>query len=188
MPVNYDSDIRILKNGKLDKPINARPVNGDILLFEESTNRWEAQAPSFASSSDLYIAAWSPVLKGATDDPVVTYTNQSGSVGLAGRICFITVDIVTSTMTKTTTSDAIRIDLPFPSRDWQGVRVLLPASAYNATPVQVANQAVILPNTNYLTLMQQSLTAAPSNITYGALSIGVLTNTITFRVSGCYQI
>lgn len=134
-------------------------------------------------------AAYTPVLKGATDDPsAATYSTQVGRYILIGKLCWVSIQLVTTSITKTTLTDDLRISLPFTAANNSGQIHLLNARTTNSTPVQNANVAIINPNTAYLTMGQLPLTAALANITYAVLSLGVLTNTITFQASGVYEV
>lgn len=133
--------------------------------------------------------SFTPALQGATDNPSPTYSVQVGRYIRFGKICFFTIHIVTTTMTKTTTADAIRISLPFTAKNTTNALWRIEARATNGTPVINANTARIDPNTAYLTLAQLPLTAALADVTYEAVTgIGVLTNTITFQASGLYEV
>lgn len=141
-------------------------------------------APSSGVSS-----AYTPVLKGATQDPsAVTYSTQIGRYVLVGKMCFFTARVVTTSITKSTLTDALRVSLPFASANNANQNCMIHARAENGTPVQSANTGYIVPNTSYLTLGQLGLTAARADITYAVLSIGVLSNTITMEASGVYEI
>lgn len=132
--------------------------------------------------------SYTPVLYGATDDPsAVTYSTQVGRYFQVGKLCFFSVRLTTTSITKTTLTDALRVSLPMPSANIANSRWKLHGAVGNSTPVQNANTAYIDPNTSYLTFSQNPLTAAIADITYALLSLGVLTNTITFEASGFYE-
>jgi hypothetical protein len=133
--------------------------------------------------------SYTPVLKGATEDPsAVTYSTQVGRYILVNKLCFFTIKLVTTSITKTTLTDAVRISLPFASANNTNQIAQIHAHTENGTPVQNANRAYINPNVSVLTLAQLGLTTAQVDITYALLSLGVLTNTITFEVSGVYEV
>lgn len=133
--------------------------------------------------------AYTPVLKGATDDPsAATYSTQVGRYILIGKLCWVNIHLITTSITKTTLTDDLRISLPFTAANNSGQVHLLNGRTTNGTPVQNANIAIVAANTAYLTMGQLPLTAALANITYALLSLGVLTNTITFQASGVYEV
>lgn len=134
-------------------------------------------------------ASFTPALKGATQDPSsVTYSTQMGQYIVIGKLCWFTVKLVTTSITKSTLTDALRISLPFTAVNNGSQTVQCSGRMENGTPVQNANTAYIAPNTAYLTMGQLTATVARADITYALLSLGVLTNTITFEASGIYEI
>ncbi len=136
----------------------------------------------------VQIGLWTPALLGATNNPVPTYTTQFGYYYLIGEMLFFTGNIVTSTMTKTTLTDEIRISLPFTSFDQTSELYRHQLMLKNSTPVKDGNVGRITPNTSYLTVYQNSLTGGDAALTYGLLDLGVLTNTITIEFSGFYRL
>jgi hypothetical protein len=131
---------------------------------------------------------WSPALQGATDNPTVTYTTQVGKYVLMGKLCRFALTIITSTMSKTTLTDAVRITLPFAAVTASGLIQVVNGIATNGTPVQNANMAYINSSNSYLTLAQLGLTVAQADITYALTSLGILTNTVTVKASGIYEV
>lgn len=136
---------------------------------------------------EQHINTYTPALQGATDNPTATYTTQIGRYMLVGKRCYVTIVVVTSTMTKTTDTDNIRVSLPVAAANVANDVQLLMARAENGTAVKVASLAETIPNSSYLHLRQINATAASALLTYQSTSIGVLTNTITINVSGWYE-
>lgn len=134
------------------------------------------------------VGSWTPVLLGATNNPVVTYGTQVGRWYIVGKLCFISINIVSTTMTKSTLTDQIRIDLPFTSANRANQIARLSGSMVNGTPVKNGNSLRIIPNTGYATVYQTTLTSTDAALTYALTDIGVLTNTITFEFSGCLEL
>jgi hypothetical protein len=141
------------------------------------------------------LSAWvtNPALMGATDNPVPTYTTRQGYYLIQGSMCFVAIDLATSTMTKTTTTDNVLISLPVPCANPGNLRIVLPGYAYNGTPVENGTGLEILGGNllngvAYGTLIQDPLTAAEAPLTYGTGSLGVLTHVIKAVFSGWYPI
>jgi hypothetical protein len=132
-------------------------------------------------------STYTPVLQGATDNPVPTYTTQQGRYWAFGKICFVQIQIVTSTMTKTTLTDQIRLSLPIAAANVAGNVSQLTARLENSTAVQNGLHAETSANNSYLTFRMPPTTTATAVLTYALLSIGVLTNTLTINVSGWYE-
>ncbi len=133
--------------------------------------------------------SFTPALQGATDNPsAATYSTQVGRYYRLGKMCFFWVKLVTTSITKTTLTDAVRISLPFTAVNNANQISRINAMASNSTPVQNANAGYISPNTAYITLAQVPFTTAPFDITYELTSLGVLTNTITAELSGMYEV
>lgn len=143
---------------------------------------------TYSPPGGLASTSFTPALQGATENPsAVTYSTQVGRYSLVGKVCHFWIKIVTTSITKTTLTDALRISLPFTAVNNANQVGRVNAMVSNATPVQNANAGYIAPNTAYVTLAQVPLTAAQANITYEATSLGVLTNTITMELSGSYE-
>lgn len=157
---------------------------GRVVCVSDGVSNWTYDSAIPIAASTTY----TPILKGATDDPVATYATQVGQYILIGKVCYFTFKVVTSTMTKTTLTDVVRMTLPFTSVNRSNQVALVNASASNATPVQNANVGYINPNVAYTTFAQLGLTTAQTDETYAITSLGVLTNTITFSGSGTYEI
>ncbi|HNB00956.1 MAG TPA: hypothetical protein PLK61_04060 [Nitrosomonas sp.] len=133
---------------------------------------------------------YTPALTGATNDPVATYTTQFGKFAIIGPLVFFKFVLVTSTMTKSTLTDALRITLPLVSATNTGDVTVFKARVENATAVANALQGEIASNTAYATFRNYAaLATAGVQTTYAATDpgIGVLTNTITFQGSGFYE-
>jgi hypothetical protein len=131
--------------------------------------------------------SYTPVLQGATDNPVPTYTTQQGRYWLFGKLCFVQVQVVTSTMTKTTLTDQIRLSLPIAAANVAGTVSQLQARLENSTPIQSAENAETSPNNAWLTFRMTPTTTASVVLTYALTSIGALTNTVTINVTGFYE-
>lgn len=144
--------------------------------------------PSFPPMYDWQ--AYTAALTGATNDPVATYTTQVGKFFLIGPLCFFKFNLVTSTMTKSTLTDALRVTLPLTAATLTGDVTVFKARVENATAVANALQGEIASNTAYATFRNYAaLATAGVQTTYAATDpgIGVLTNTITFQGSGFYE-
>ena len=131
---------------------------------------------------------YSPALKGATDDPVVTYSVQLGRYATIGKLCYVSIVLVSTSMTKTTLTDALRVSLPLAAANNAGVMQQLSARLENATAALNATVAETVANASYVQLRNLPLAAASALLTYGVLSLGVLTNTITVVISGWYEV
>lgn len=138
-------------------------------------------------SNEEYTATYTPALQGATDSPTVTYTTQIGRYQRVGKRCRVTIVLVSSTMTKTTLTDNLRVSLPVAAANITSLTQLLPCRLENGTAVKIATQAEAGPNLSYLQLRQVSPAAASALLTYGTGDLGVLTHTITLIVSGEYE-
>ncbi len=135
-------------------------------------------------------STYTPVLQGATDNPVATYGTKVGRYYILGNICFYQIFLTTTTMTKTTLTDVLRITLPIVSATvtgavWQGL-----ARVENTTPIPNPTYAEVASANAFVTA--RALAAAGNAslpLTYAVASpgIGVLTNTITYNLSGFYE-
>lgn len=148
--------------------------------------------PNYNFNSPLYNGQWqayTPVLQGATDNPVATYTTQLGWFRVVqNNSCEFNFNIVTSTMTKTTTADAVLVSLPLQASALIPGTCLFTAAIFNATPVVNANQGLINASAIVANFRQLSLSTGPVAMTYAVTRLGVLTNVITFQGSGRYQL
>src|SRR5882672_7906558 len=133
------------------------------------------------------VQTYSPALKGASDDPVVTYGTRVGRYYTLGKLCYVTVTLTATTMTKTTLTDVLGVSLPIAAANVAGAVQLLHARVENATAVALASIAETTANTALVAFRTLPISAASSLLTYGILSIGVLTNTITIQFSGWYE-
>lgn len=132
---------------------------------------------------------YTPVLQGGTDNPTVTYTTQYGKYWLnPNKRCEFEIEIVASTMTKTTLTDAVRVSLPFAAKSTGPLKNIMVAQLENAdvTSANTANHAFVDPNSSYLTFVQVGLATKLVNFTYTLM--GVLTGTVTIRAKGVYEI
>lgn len=134
--------------------------------------------------------SWTPIIKGASDDPAsVSYANRVATYYMVGNMCLFNFSFQTTTMTKSTLTDQVRISLPFTSKNTSGNVVACSLRISNATPVVNANYGLIQPNVAYIEASQVPLVAAVANFTYALVTgIGVLTNTITYQGSGWYEV
>lgn len=134
--------------------------------------------------------AYTAMLSGATDNPVATFTTQVGRFMMLAAMMFYQVKLVSSTMTKTTLTDPVLINLPIPAATvtgaiWQGA-----GRVENTTPIPNPTFSEIVSAASNLTF--RALAAAGNAslpLTYAVASpgIGVLTNAITFNASGFYE-
>jgi len=132
-------------------------------------------------------ASYTPVLQGATDNPTPTYTTQQGRYWLIGKICFLQVQVVTSTMTKTTLTDQVRLSLPLAAANVAGNLSQLATRLENSTAVQNGVIAETSANNSWLTFRMVPSATASAVLTYALASLGVLTNTVTIQVTGWYE-
>lgn len=138
------------------------------------------------------VQTYTPVLKGQTDDPVVTYATQVGQFYVLGNMVYINVNITTSgTVTKTTTSDAFAVSLPFPSATLASRNDTLSCDVENATAVSLGLTGVVGSNTSQATFLTYSAIVAGKGapVTWATTTpgIGVLSNAITVKCSGWYM-
>lgn len=131
--------------------------------------------------------SYTPVLQGATDNPVVTYTTQQGRWWQLGKIAFVQAQIVASSMTKTTLTDQVRMTLPLSAVNVAGNLSQIAARVENGTAVQNAMVAETTANTGYVIFRMLPTAAATVVLTYALTSLGVLTNTITLNITGWYE-
>lgn len=130
---------------------------------------------------------YTPALQGGTDNPAPTYTHQIGRYFLLGKLCFVSIAITSSTMTKTTLTDNVRVSLPVAAANVSGHVSQLSARLENGTAVKVASVAETTANASYLQLRQMNAAAASALLTYGTADLGVLTNTITVIITGVFE-
>lgn len=138
-------------------------------------------------SNQFFAATFTAIFKGATDDPTATYTAQIGRYEIVGKRCRVTIVLVTSTMSKTTLTDNVRVLLPIAAANIANHVQLLTCRLENGTAVKVATQAETVANAAYLQLRQVSEAAASALLTYGTGDLGVLTHTITCVITGEYE-
>lgn len=124
---------------------------------------------------------YTPVLQGATDNPTATYSVQVGRYIIIGKIGIAKFRITTTTMTKTTTSDVVRVSLPFTSANNTNDRTVFTARVENGTAVHNGIQGRVDANTAYATFMYIPSAASSENLTYASGSLGTLTNTINIE-------
>jgi len=140
--------------------------------------------------SQLTWQDYTPSLIGATDNPVATYGTRVGRFALIGNLCFYSLFVTTTTMTKTTLTDALRITLPFTAATVAGAVWGGTGRVENSTPIANAVLSEVASATAYLTYRAIPVTTASLPITYAVASpgIGVLTNTITFTANGVFEV
>lgn len=138
-------------------------------------------APSFQ--------AYTPSFTGATDNPTATYTTQVGRFYLVGNLCFFKYNVVTSTMTKTTTSDNFQVSLPLPAATNTNDIVNFAAKLTNATAVAQGILGEIASANQFATFRIYQITGAATTITWATTTpgIGVITNTVTATGGGFYE-
>lgn len=148
------------------------------------------QPASPVLSPDI-ISSWqsySPILKGATDDPAVVYSTQVGRYVLVGSLLYFKINLVTTSITKTTLTDNVRISLPAISANNAGDMAIMSAMIENSTAVLNGNAGEIGPANQYMQFKNLPLATSSAFITYALDSLGVLSNTITFSASGFYEV
>jgi uncharacterized protein YgbK (DUF1537 family) len=136
--------------------------------------------------------AWAnyiPTLTGQTDNPVVTATTSVGRFVFFGALCFFKYTLVSSTMTKTTTTDTVSMSLPIASATQTGEVTTFACRVENATAVANMILGEIASNASAHKYRNYTLAANSNNMTYAATTpgIGVLTNTITLNGAGFYE-
>jgi hypothetical protein len=133
--------------------------------------------------------AYLPVLSGTTDNPVATYTTQLGRFYLIGSLAFFKFLVVTSTMTKTTLTDVLNINLPIAAANNAGDITPFAGRVENATAVANAVVGEILSSASVVRFRNYVLATNSAVTTYAVANpgIGVLTNTITFNGAGVYE-
>jgi hypothetical protein len=138
--------------------------------------------PSSIQPTQTYL----PTLTAATPPTAVTYSKQLGNYRMVGTRLFFDIDLIITSVTKLTgLSDAMRVTLP--TTIGSGPTKVTYAQGENSVPVLSASGAELVPGNNYLTLKQTNL-GKLLNLTFGLLDgIGVLSNTITIKVSGSYE-
>jgi hypothetical protein len=134
--------------------------------------------------------SWAPALGGNTDQPAVTYTTRVGRYLIMAGMLFFKFTIVSSTMTKTTTSDAVTVSLPINAANNASEVTTFIGRIENATVVNTGILGQIAASQNYVTFRDYGIAVTSANVTYASTGngIGVLTNTITFEGSGFYEI
>lgn len=134
--------------------------------------------------------SYTPTIIGATDNPVATYGTQIGQFVIFGGFCFYNILLTTTTMTKTTLTDVLRLVLPLTVGGATNSVFSAPGRIENTTAIANAVHAEALTGTAYLTFRAIPVTTASLPITYAVASpgIGVLTNTITFAATGFFAI
>lgn len=167
------------------------PGNGGVnLLYTPTTNSLQAINPdgtTRAVNAESFVA-WTPSLTGATNAPAPTYSTRVGRYHKVGKMVHFTMQCVTTTMTKSTLTDELRITLPFKCANVTGGVYNCAGRVGNATAVVNAGLVQIAPNTQYMTFRTAPLSGGTSvAMTYALASLGTLTNTITFQASGCYE-
>lgn len=130
-----------------------------------------------------------PTLTGQTDNPVPTFSTQVGRFMLYAGICFFKYKLVSTTMTKTTTTDTVSCSLPIVSATNTGEVTTFACRVENATAVANMSLGEIASNASSHTFRNYALAASSSALTWATTTpgIGVLTNTITFNGAGAYE-
>lgn len=131
---------------------------------------------------------YTPALQGSSDNPTATYPTQIGRYCQIGNLCFFSINLVTSTMTKTTLTDVLRISLPVAAASVVSDTKQVASRVENGTAILNGTLGEIASGTQYIQFRNLPLAAGSALLTYALLSLGVLTNTITFRASGVYEV
>lgn len=132
---------------------------------------------------------YTPVLTGATDNPVVTASTTIGRFLLLGAVVLFNYKLVSTSMTKTTLTDVVNISLPIPAATLTGQVQTFLGRVENATAVANMILGEIASASQTATFRNYALAASSSQLTYAVTTpgLGVLTNTITFNGSGSYE-
>src|SRR5258708_7045807 len=98
---------------------------------------------------------YTPVLTGATDNPVPTFSTQVGRFFMDGARCFFKFKLVSTTMTKTTLTDLVNVSLPIAAATNVGEVTVFPCRLENAAAVanmmlgEIASAASVFTLRNY---------------------------------------
>lgn len=130
---------------------------------------------------------YSPLLVGVTDDPSVTYGKRFGSFKMDGNLVHFTVNLTSTSMTKATLGDEVRVTLPMNSAGMSDQMFLCTAHVENASPASNSYLAEIIPHTSYMTFRTTPISGSTQVLTYAMSGLGALNQTITVRVSGSYE-
>lgn len=131
---------------------------------------------------------YTPILKGSSDDPSpVTYSVQIGRYLKIGKMCIAMVNLTTTSITKSTLTDNLRVSLPFTSANNVNSVYISSAAIENSTAVVNGSLLQISANTAYVEFKSAPVAAATAFLTYGLTSLGVLSNTITFKFTCMYE-
>lgn len=142
------------------------------------------------SAFATFSPATTTLLQGQTDNAAPTLSTNVYRYMVLNGILFFNALLVSSTMTKTTTTDQVRLLLPLAAGGVAGQVFNSAARVENATAV--ANMAVgeITSGNAYQIFRNYALAASSSTMTWATTTpgIGVLTNAITFNTSGWYEV
>lgn len=133
---------------------------------------------------------YTPNLLGATDNAVATFSTQEGAFIVIGNMVTVNVKLVSTTMTKTTLTDPVLINLPMTAvtrtgATWQGL-----GRCENTTPIPNPTYTEIVSAASNMTMRANAAAGNASlPLTYAVASpgIGVLTNTITINGTITYE-
>jgi len=142
--------------------------------------------------SNDYTATLQPLSDGSFT--TLTFTTQSGLYVKCGAMVFFCVNLVTTHIQKTTVSDIMQINLPYPAANlpFTTHTMMIGLEMNNATQNVNANIGKVDKNTSVLSLQAAPLTGGPlRDFTYGAADLGAVsgvdyTNVVTIRASGWY--
>lgn len=132
-----------------------------------------------------------PVLLGTTDNPTAVSYAANGQVGYYtyfGNMCRFAATIITTSFSKTTLADAVRLSLPFPMASITGLRVLTQAQTTGSGVAKPATSGYMDAGNGFLTLQQNGLLGSPIDVQYLLSNLGLLSTQMRFDVSGVYPI
>lgn len=131
---------------------------------------------------------YTPILKGQTQDPInVNYATQIGRYFRLDKFCTVNVNILTTSMTKTTLTDNFAVSLPYPAvtrlgQVWSGTCTVSAALA-----VTTGVFASVASGSNMMIFKTSGL----NNLTYGLTGlvsgIGLLNSNISINATIVYE-
>lgn len=130
------------------------------------------------------------LLQGQTDNAAPTLATNVYRYMVLNGILFFNYLLVSSTMTKTTTTDQVRVALPLVAGGVAGQVWTGHSRVENGTAVANMIVGEITTAQAYIIFRNYTLAATSGTMTWATTTpgIGVLTNTITFNGTGWYEI